>query len=146
MFHVQRGLHGRSSPRVQAFRVWPQCITRVQQIAAIVLRHVWLHRGCVVGERDEAAVPEDEVARVLERVLGERAGTLGLRVQFTDRAGRSEKITLVFPEGGTITVSANTRKAGESRRALIAFLERCEAIGKQVAAEVVGKREVRGGR
>ena len=99
-------------------------------------------RGAVVvSERDEAAAPEDEVAAVLEQVLGGRAGTLGLRVQFTDRVGRSEKITLLFPEGGTITVSANTTKAGASRRALIAFLERCEAIGKQVQAEVAAERE-----
>ncbi len=94
-----------------------------------------------MAERDEAAVPEDEVAAVLERVLGARAGTLGLRVQFTDRVGRSEKITLLFPEGGTIAISAGTRKAGASRRALIAFLERCEAIGH----EVVAKREAQRG-
>lgn len=94
-----------------------------------------------MAERDEAMVPEHEVATVLERVLGERAGTLGLRVQFTDRVGRSEKITLLFPEGGTITVSARTRKPGASRQALIAFLDRCEAIGHQVHAEMVAKRE-----
>lgn len=85
-----------------------------------------------MSERDEEAVPMEEVADVLERVLGAE-GTRKLRMQFIDRVGRSEKITLLFPEGGTITISANSRKPGESRRALIKFLERCEKLGRDVA-------------
>lgn len=84
-----------------------------------------------MGERDEAAYPEEQLAEQLDRVL---KGS-GAKLQFRDRKGRSEKLTLVFPEGGTITISANTRKPGESRRALVAFVERCEEIGRQVARD-----------
>ncbi len=92
-----------------------------------------------MSERDEAAVPMEEVADVLERVLGAE-GTRELRLQFTDRQGRGEKISLLFPEGGTITISANTRKPGESRRALLKFLERCEQLGREVATKLAQRK------
>lgn len=86
-----------------------------------------------MSDRDEAAVPMDQIAEVVERVLGEPKG---LSLLFQERKGRSEKITMRFDNGGTITITAGSCKAGESRRALIAFLERCEQLGRDVRTRV----------
>lgn len=85
-----------------------------------------------MAERDEEAVPMRELEEALDDVLRGSGATL----EFRDRAGRSEKLTLRFPAGGTITISANTRKAGESRRAFLAVIARCKKLGEDVAREV----------
>ncbi len=82
-----------------------------------------------MSERDEAAVPMDEIDAVVARVLGQPTG---LRIQCTDRAGRGEKIVVLFEEGGTITIDPHSRKAGAARRSLIEFLERCEKLALEV--------------
>jgi hypothetical protein len=86
-------------------------------------------------QTDEEVMPEAELRAYL-------VGTIGKdhKLVIRPRKGRSERVTLVFPNESTVSITHDSRKPGLSRLAMKKLIEDLRGVTAKAVDELVASR------
>lgn len=92
-------------------------------------------------QTDEDAYPEARLRALISDVLETKDWGKDFELVITPRKGRSERVTLVWPDKSKVSIVHRSRKPGLARAGMAKLLTDLKAASKKTADQLLNERE-----